>query len=243
MRLKISHKSNGLVTLPLAYHHILQGIIYNAIKNTNQYSKLHDCAYQYDKRIFRAFTFSEISGKYRIFNKKITFLEDMTFYVSSPDIGFIEEVRKHIEIYGICYGDTQISDVTTETSDIEIEEERIKIKMISPVCVYTTNPQNKNTTFYNPGDYKFGQLIKDNFKRKYYAYYGESPDTEIEVRPVLVLPKHKQITRYKNIIHENWFGEYSLEGKADYLKFLYDTGIGAQNSKGFGMFEIIDMGN
>ena len=49
----------------------------------------------------------------------------------------------------------------------------------------------------------------------------------------------KLVTRYKGILITAWYGTYQLTGERKYLDFLYQTGLGAKNAQGFGMFEIL----
>ncbi|WP_349814269.1 CRISPR-associated endoribonuclease Cas6 [Thomasclavelia cocleata] len=37
-----------------------------------------------------------------------------------------------------------------------------------------------------------------------------------------------------------WHGTYLLQGKKEYLEFLYYIGLGEKTSQGFGMFEVIE---
>lgn len=49
----------------------------------------------------------------------------------------------------------------------------------------------------------------------------------------------KMVTKYQGHYIIAWYGEYILSGKRKYLDFLYQVGIGAKNSQGFGMIEML----
>jgi len=48
------------------------------------------------------------------------------------------------------------------------------------------------------------------------------------------------VTVFKGTRITAWNGIYEIVCPPDYLKFLYDAGIGAKNSQGFGMFESVE---
>ena len=239
MRIKVILKHNNGITLPIAYRSILQGVIYNAIRTDEQYASLHDAGYNYEKRQFRNFTFSDIFGKYSVDKGRITFSGKCEFWISSSDEEFIDTVRQAFLLNGIKLGENVIEEVEVEKIAIVIKEDSIHIKMLSPICVCRTNKSTGKTRYYNPGDKEFKELIQSNFRRKYKAIYGIDVKDNIEILPELILPKHKKIIEYKGIIHEAWLGQYVLKGPADYLTFLGDVGIGSKNSKGFGLFEVV----
>ncbi|MBQ8166545.1 MAG: CRISPR-associated endoribonuclease Cas6, partial [Lachnospiraceae bacterium] len=62
--------------------------------------------------------------------------------------------------------------------------------------------------------------------------------TAVRLEPIKVTQKDKYVTKYKGIYVSGWKGIYQLSGEAKYLDFLYQTGLGAKNAQGFGMFEI-----
>ena len=109
--------------------------------------------------------------------------------------------------------------------------------MLSPICLHTTNPETHRTTYYNPHQEMFSLLAEENFARKYCAAFGEMPESGIRLSPLRIEPGDKLVTRFKDLIIEAYGGRYVLEGDPAYLTFLYNTGIGAKNSKEFGMFE------
>jgi CRISPR-associated endoribonuclease Cas6 len=98
--------------------------------------------------------------------------------------------------------------------------------------------EKKQTNFISPFDPIFSDKIEKNFYNKYQAYFKKEPTERVIIRPKKVTQKDKVVTKFKDIIINAWNGTYEIQAPLPYLKFLYDTGIGAKNSQGFGMFEI-----
>ena len=241
MRLLIQHKIEHELRLPLAYHHIIQGIIYHNLKDVYEYSSyLHDKGVSYGERNYKLFTFSLLQGKYSIQNKTIVFLENVAFEISSPDIFLIQTLAKRIHEHGICYGKNHYKDVDVYVSDDTVEQKEIQIQMLSPICVYSSDVLTGKTHYYAPQEEEFQKLINENFFRKYFACYSVVPESEIELRIKKVTNKDKYVTRYKGTYITAYSGTYELFGERKYLDFLYQTGLGSKNSQGFGMFEIIE---
>lgn len=240
MRLIVKINLHQSLNLPINYHHILQAVIYNGLSDGSDYSAfVHNQGYHYEKRQFKMFTFSELEGRYSIRNKRIYFEDTVQFEVRSPEIFFIQTLASNIQNHGISFGEKRYTDLTLKLLDDEIENEDIYIRMKTPICIYSTDPETKKTYFYRPDEIMFYQLLSDNFIRKYQACYGVLPDDDIEVLPIEISDRDKYVTKYKNFYISGWKGVYRVKGKRKYLNFLYETGLGSKNSQGFGMFEVI----
>lgn len=232
MQAKIRINNINQITLPIAYHHIQQAAIYSLIKGN-----LHDQGYNYEKRDYKLFTFGPFSGSYIIKNKRITFYDSVGFEFRCLDESVMNSVVHNIKEYGFRLGDISYHNVSVELSDIQIETDFMSIKMISPICVYETD-EFKHTNYFSPVEEEFYYLVEDNFIRKYIAAYGMEPASSISITADEIVNKDKYFTKYKNYYIEAWKGQYALEGDPAYLTFLYNTGLGAKNSQGFGMFNI-----
>ncbi|MDO4324668.1 MAG: CRISPR-associated endoribonuclease Cas6 [bacterium] len=240
MQVIVQHKISGTLELPIHYHHILQAILFSGIRSNEEYSTfLHDEGFLRENRRFKMFTFSELSGKYEVVEKRIFFRDRVTFEVRSPDVRFIRILQDGFQKNGIAYGNHKIAEVRTILKDQTVEQEEAFIKMITPVCVYSTDPFTKKTFFYQPNDSSFGDQVEQNFMRKYEAYYGVKPESGISLQPVEVSYGDKCVTKYKNFYISGWKGIYRLSGERKYLDFLYQTGLGSKNSQGFGMFQLV----
>ena len=51
--------------------------------------------------------------------------------------------------------------------------------------------------------------------------------------------RDKCVTQIKGTWVNAWYGTYLLKGSPQAIQFLYHTGLGAKNSMGFGLFDIV----
>lgn len=240
MQLHLHIQLNEPITLPVNYNHILQGVIYNAVfaDYPNYADALHDGGNQFEERTYKAFTFGPLLGRYRIENKQIIFLEDITWEIRSSDAMLITILRLYFESHGMLLSTHRIRNVETAVTNFVVNDSKVKIKCISPVIAYSTIEGNSYTYYYTPEEYGFYELTKQNALRRYAAIKSETAG-ELEFRPVSVRRSDKVVTRYHGIIMSGWKGKYELEGDPELLDFLYQTGLGSKNAQGFGMFDIL----
>jgi CRISPR-associated endoribonuclease Cas6 len=180
-------------------------------------------------------------GKYRVSGKTIIFHNGFQFEVRSVDSDMIENMEKNIRQYGLRLGDVSYHNVSTQKSECCYDLDELKIRMISPICVYRTLDTGY-TNYWKPTNEEFYEAVSDNFKRKYAAATGTMLEEGITLRRACVTEKDKYFTKYKDTYIEAWKGQYILSGKPEYLNFLYDCGLGAKNSQGFGMFKVEKVG-
>lgn len=233
MQIKVKINNINQITLPIGYHHIEQSAIYALIRG-----ELHDRGLAYEKRDYKLFTFGPFEGKYKVMNKQITFFDSIGFEFRCFDEEVMHQFIDNIKLYGFRLGDISYHNIDLEVSDYVIENEKIHIRMLSPICVYRTK-ENGYTQFLSPESDLFYKYVSENFERKYYAAFGEKAKEMINIKLAEFSNKDKCFTKYKNYFIEAWGGCYILKGKREYLSFLYNTGLGAKNSQGFGMFEIL----
>lgn len=245
MQLLVTHELKEELVLPLNYHHILQAIIYKGLEGSDEFHRehfndfLHDKGFSNGKRSYKLFTFSLLQGKYEIEGRKIVFRDKVSFEVRSPDSLVIQRLAGGFAKNGIQYGDVHVSDVKTVLKDRTVENDVVPVEMITPVCVYSTDMETKKTYFYDPSEPEFGEAINDNFIRKYTAFYGIEPESDVVIEPVRITQKDKFVTNYKGFYISGWKGVYRLYGERKYLDFLYQAGLGSRNSQGFGMFRLL----
>lgn len=240
MQLIVKHSVEGGLRLPINYHHFLQSAIYHNLCSDIGYSDfVHDRGYQNHSRVFKMFSFGPIRGKYSIEGKEIVFHENISFEIRTPDVLMVQILQDNIARKGLHYLNRQFKNVNVTRFDRTVEAEEIRIKMFSPICVYSTDDATGKTVYYSPEDARFAELINANFRRKYRAYYGTEPESDIEILPLELGSKDKYVTQYKGIYITAWKGKYVLKGKRKYLDFLYQAGIGSKNAQGFGMFEVM----
>ncbi len=241
------YPDTGNLVLPVHYNHIIQSMIYKHL-DKDKASSLHERGFPYHKRRFKLFTFSRITSKKSEFdkrNKTITFHGYIQVKIASVDTDFLESLvtnivrKKHIILNKqICY-----------LHSVEIEaipniKGPIKVKTISPITIYRTlykHSGKKYTFYYHPKDPEFEQLILENIARKVIAWFGKEDsyiqDGKYYVKTLNV--KRLVITEYKKTWIKAWDGIFEINLPGSHFFIAYYAGLGAKNSQGFGMIEII----
>ena len=83
----------------------------------------------------------------------------------------------------------------------------------------------------------FYELVVRNARRKAEHFDLDVPfEFDITLSPVARVKK--QLSSFKGTVIEGWYGEFLLQGNSQILDLLYQTGIGAKNPEGYGMFEV-----
>ena len=110
------------LSLPLNYNHIVQSIIYRAIGTMPDYADfLHNEGYSLEKRQYKMFQFSQLSGDYYIQNKQIIFKSYIVFEIRSPEPLLIRLLGESFWNNGIYFGKTLCRDIQIELYDYTIE--------------------------------------------------------------------------------------------------------------------------
>jgi CRISPR-associated endoribonuclease Cas6 len=227
------------IILPINYNHLLQAAIYNNISQELSVF-LHEKGFLYGKRTFKLFTFSRIFGNYEIKQDKIYFNNGINIYISSPIERFIKELANTFLKKGFLFlGKNKLKIINLSFPQEPEISSKIKIKMFSPVTVYSTliSPNgNKKTYYYSPYEVEFSKLIDENAKKKVYILQKRIIKSAMNIRPIKV---KEVIVKYKDTIVKGWIGSFMVNGPKILLKMVYETGLGSKNSQGFGMFEVI----
>ncbi|SFR92179.1 CRISPR-associated endoribonuclease Cas6 [Anaeromicropila populeti] len=232
--------------LPIQYNHIMQAALLNWINEETYQTFLHQEGYSKEKRSYKLYTFSKIFGKFQLNKdtKRITFQEEIHFYVSSYDRSYLNYLVQNI------INDKPLDIIGNQlyVSKIMMEQEKVPqtqqgelvsclVKTVSPVTMASTLADfqgKKKTYYYAPMEHDFSELIKKNLIHKYEAFHGEKPDnTEFSIRAVQRDLK-ESITKYKNFIVKGWNGTFCMEGSQELIQIALDAGIGARNSAGYG---------
>lgn len=247
MRLLLELSSEKNLTIPIHYNYHIQSFLYNSI-SPKLAQILHDHGFPIENRRFKLFTFSRILSEYRIGNgDRITFAPPFRLIVSSPMNEFIEEIAEELirrESVEICSQNVSLNSI--EVSDISIDRDKLKIKMLSPVTIYSTllrRDGKKKTYYYTPFEKEFSRLISENARKKFKAFYEEKPTGEIRLTPLNVNKSNEKIVSYKGTVIKGWTGIYELSGDPELMKLTYDAGLGGKNPQGFGCFELLGRKN
>jgi len=258
MRLLLELSSKTNFTITIHYNYYIQGLLYKSI-SPKLAQILHDYGFPIEKRRFKLFTFSRILSEYRIGNgDMITFAPPFRLIVSSPMNEFIEEIAEELmrkESVEICSQNVSLNSV--EVSDISIDRDRLRIRMLSPVTIYSTllrGDGKKKTYYYTPFEKEFSRLISENARKKFRAFYEREPGGslktlplnryprthgEIQLTPLNVNKSNEKIVSYKGTVIKGWTGIYELSGDPELMKLVYDAGLGGKNPQGFGCFEVL----
>ncbi|RLD17072.1 MAG: CRISPR-associated endoribonuclease Cas6 [Caldiserica bacterium] len=231
------------LSLPLSYNHLIQSFIYRNLKKELS-DFLHNKGFTLGKRNFKLFTFSKIKGNFRIEKENIIFSSPVEFTLSSPFEDLISELAHRLLKKRILYlGKNRIE---LESINVHLPprfEEKMEVYFLTPVTVYSTlytKDGKKKTYYYSPKEREFGELIEKNLLKKYSAFHKILPDgAYFKIIPFKVKAKDEKIIKFKGFIIKGWLGRYKIEGNKELIKFGYYAGLGAKNSQGFGMFEVV----
>jgi CRISPR-associated endoribonuclease Cas6 len=246
MKLKLTFTpAYKVLCLPIHYNYLLQSMIYRNLEKALA-TWLHEDGFYYLKRRFKLFTFSKLLGKCEIEGKNIIFHDRVYFKVSSPYIKMLESLAEHlVKNPYIRIGEERC---VLESAEVEVErefKERLIIKTISPITIYSTFKTlegRKKTYYYTPFEPEFSKLIIENLIKKRIAFEKNSfsfPEGAY-LRPIKVNNKKNfHILFFKGTVIKAWSGIYELSLPESYMRFAYYAGLGAKNSQGFGMWEVV----
>lgn len=242
VRLTLRSPEDKWVILPTDYNYLIQAAIYRSISR-DLANFLHERGFLFGRRRFKMFTFSRLEGscKFDKSNRRFFCKGDLTLQVSSPIDTFIEELVTTLVRRGyIMVGENQlkVTGVAFPKKPV-IKSNEVTIRMLSPVTVYSTllAPDGKKKTYYySPFESEFSKLVNSNVKKKYFLLKNKSMKSNINIKPLRV---KEVIMTYKGIVIKGWMGSFIVKGAKSLILTAYDTGLGAKNSQGFGMFEVI----
>lgn len=245
MRLTIEFRAaeGEKIPLPLHYNKAIQGMIYHHIKD--YIPELHEKGYEGSGRVFRLFVFSRMEGSgIEIRNGTITFHSPVRLKIGSQDDMFLEILANsllrspQVNVYS---HQLFVSSIAI-TKNPDFSTGHVKIKAISPITVYSTllTPNGKKKTYYyHPSEKEFSEQIRNNIMKKAEALGMENKETIFNITPYRVKNTDLKTVFYNDFVIKGWLGQYILSGTPELLNLAYNTGLGAKNSQGFGMFETI----
>jgi len=246
MRVKLTYeKLDGEnIILPVHYNYYVQSLIYRTFSSELS-TKLHRDGFVFGKRKFKLFTFSRITeeGTKKDKEKLLVFKNRISFYFSSPHNNIVEDLgegafkKREFTLFNQYIFLSQLEILTLPRI-----EDKVMIRMLSPVTMYSTKEEEnkKSVYYYKPNEEKFQRLIEENAKKKYFLIYGKGPDNlHLYIKPYrFSLKENHAVIFFKNTLIEGWTGIYELWGSPELIITTYDAGIGSKNSEGFGMWEV-----
>lgn len=142
--------------LPIHYNHIVQAMIYDSL-DEEVGDFLHEKGFTYGKRSFKMFTFSRLMATYNIDKEKekIIFKGPVSLVVTSPYRDFCTSLANGLLLRStVRLGNTNMQVTNVSFAKDTICEEKIKIRTLSPIVVYSTliRPDGrKYTCYFEPG--------------------------------------------------------------------------------------------
>ncbi len=252
MRAVLTFSSPDDIILPLSYNHLIQAFIYQNISNLEMRQKLHDDGVKYEKRRLKFFTFSRLNGRFKIDNdlKKIRFsgpisltfslydkLEEKLGYDYFSDI--LSNMMKNDNLY---IGENKVTLSRLIPVKYEFSRSLYYIKMISPILLYKSEigHQTKFRKYVSPWDPEFNNLVIQNLHTKTEALGMKLNKEDFNITTLnRENSTDGKIIGFKNFKFKAYYGTFKLQGEREIIKLVYDSGIGAGNSAGFGCFDII----
>ncbi len=218
--------------------HILQGLFYSLLSDRPELSAaVHQGIPLTSRYTYKLFTFSNLRSETNVRSGSLVYIGPGTLEFRSPDMTLCETVANAVQRRGcLRLGVNRVKISSLCIYEKTFFTESLKIRMETPVTVHHTL-ENRYTRYYHPNEPEFKELVSDNFARKYASCYGEMPEEGIKVYPQMVKPEDLIVARFKGTIIKGYLGSYILQGRPEYLKFLYESGLGDRNSQGFGMFQ------
>ena len=222
------------VRLPLAYHALIQGALYENWRET--FPELHDAGYSDGARRFRMFTFGPLQGHYQVRGKEIIFEGAVRLEVRSPVSELIDALCDSLQERGVLLlGRNELPVINLESADRFLFFRHAAIRTLSPVTVHGTGLNGK-TIYYSPADEMFLPSLVGNLESKLRAI-------GIPAAPVLsCVPNartlRKRVTTFKGTYITAYEGRFELRSEPEAMALLYYAGLGSRNSQGFGMFAI-----
>lgn len=232
------------IALNMQYNHLVQGLIYNLL-GQDLASFIHNEGFEIGKRKFRMFTFSRLMGKFQLNkdNGTIEFSENMQLYVASPFEAICKQLTQTVlnqEILNL--GNQQVRLVSLAVEKAKVKNNKIKIKTLSPVTVYSTmqKPDGRPyTVYFHPKEEDFQELIFGNLIKKFEivhgcAYLGQhfSIKPQGQVRQNIIMYKGGVIKGYSGIFH--------VTGAPELLQVGLDAGFGSKGAQGFGLCQLVE---
>ncbi len=233
--ISLTLQGSDCFVLPLAYNHILQGILYSIWKASNP--GLHDSGLPACSRSYKPFVFSQLEGRYTVSGKQIQFSDAVSFEVRSPEDALIDDLASaiyadpHLSFSSFC---AEVVNLSVASRFLFPDQCRIRFK--SPVTVHRTDPDRK-TVYFDPFQEEFYRAVETNFQTKQNALGCPCPG-KFDLRPV-EKTIHRQTTLFKGTYITSYTGTFDLSGDPQTIAVLYYCGLGARNSQGFGMFDIL----
>ena len=227
--------------LPVNYRPLVHGMIYRVLSADAALSEqLHNYnAESGTGRPFKGFTFSQLRGQYTVDGHTIWFSRQIGLEIR----GWHEELMEAMHRYFSRRDSVQLGTETLRVSDCRLTDahlhtESAVIRMASPAVAYMTDKTN-HTVFFSPDQEQFYASLAANAQKKGRLYLADAP-CDLRVLSMNNGLPRKQFSMFKKTYITAWYGTYRLEGDPRLIDLLYQVGLGAKNSEGYGLFQVVD---
>jgi len=211
---------------------------------------LHNEAISFEKRRFRFFTFSRLIGSYRLKEKKIEFSGPVKLYIGTIHKVVLQSlVENLLKSPSVKLGESSCEIQSIEIEPIPTSNGPTLVRTLSPITIYSTlkgEDGKKKTYYYSPFEKDWEGKLLDNLRRKAKALGWDEEKISLlnsaYIRPAKVSKKNLQIVYYRDTVVKAWSGLYEISLPEPFFSLVYDSGLGAKNSQGFGMLQIVRSG-
>ena len=250
MRIQILADVGDGITLPVNYNHLLAGVIYRFLAESDpEYASfLHEEGYRAAEKRFKLFTFSQLMAeRRRITGDKIHFRSTLTWYVSSP----VERFLSHFADTLLTEGRLSLAERQLPIKDVTIPriprfQSEMQFRCLSPIMMSTKRERDGKQVMHYcmPDDSAFSELIRQNLIRKHEAIHGRAPQDDplsFAFDKTYINRRQGRVTRlidYKGIKIRGIMCPFRVTGSPALIQIGYECGFGDKNSTGFGMVEI-----
>ncbi|SMC08867.1 CRISPR-associated endoribonuclease Cas6 [Nitratiruptor tergarcus] len=237
MRFGINFLYSDEVFIPAQYRKFFLAFIKEALKHTEEGKRLYDYYFNERKNLSKPFTFSiHINSKQKITNRFLT--NNIKFYFSTNNLiltTLIYNGIKKLEKYDPLHTNIKFITDIFPIYQKKIKLNKVMFKSLSPILV--RDIKNKKGKGYLTFDHEdFIQNLKYNLNNLSKNFL----DKEIMIKDMDI-----QIFEAKRVIVPTYGGEignnliFQLKAPNKLLELVYDIGIGAKRSQGYGMVEVL----
>lgn len=185
MQILITIENAGIIDIPVNYNYYVQSAIFKLLSegDTEYARNLHNVAYG-GKNKYKFFVFGNLVGKNHFHDKKLYYEGDIEIKIRSASDEFIQILTDAISKSGqLCIGNHHLRIKSVDKSDYRITEPLIKVRTLSPIVAKRQTDNNKSI-YYCPQDVRFIRRIRETFENKYEVFFGQRPQTSVDILPV-----------------------------------------------------------
>ena len=214
MILKILFRARGeALKIPRRYNGILKNFLLEVFE---------ECiaTRSSEGKVYHFFTFSRIFGKFlKREGNFLYFHPYFRVYFATPRDCELTPLRNRLIFEeNLRLGDTDVDILSVERVFVQIPDEVIQLKTLSPVLV----PEGVNLS----------EFLVENIRKKYQSYYGKPLEEKLEIKPLEVGVKP---LNFKGRALQSLTGNFEIFAPWRVLKFVSESGLGLKNIDGFGM--------